>query len=28
VVFGLVAHCFVQRAIGKLNWRDALNVKE
>jgi len=28
VVFGLAAHCFVQRAIGKLNWREALNVKE
>jgi len=28
VVFGLGAHCFVQRAIGKLNWREALNVKE
>ena len=28
VVFGLVAHLFVQRAIHKMNWLDALKVQE
>lgn len=28
VIFGLVAHFFVQRAINRMNWREALNVKE
>lgn len=28
VVFGLAAHAFVQRSIGRMNWREALNVKE
>jgi putative ABC transport system permease protein len=28
VVFGLVAHQLVQRAIDRLEWREALNVKE
>ncbi|MGE3405644.1 MAG: ABC transporter permease [Pirellulales bacterium] len=28
LVFGLIAHLCVQRAINRLNWREALNVKE
>ncbi len=28
VVFGLVAHLFVQRAIHKMNWLDALKIQE
>ncbi|MCC7083627.1 MAG: ABC transporter permease [Pirellulales bacterium] len=28
IAFGLSAHVFVQREINKLDWRDALNVKE
>jgi putative ABC transport system permease protein len=28
IVFGLAAHLFVQREINKLDWREALNVKE
>jgi putative ABC transport system permease protein len=28
VIFGLLAHVFVQRAINQMNWREALNVKE
>lgn len=28
VLFGLIAHLVVQRAISRLDWRDALNVKE
>jgi putative ABC transport system permease protein len=28
VAFGLIAHVFVQRAIDRMNWREALNVKE
>ena len=28
VVFGLTAHLFVQRAIHKMNWLDALKVQE
>jgi hypothetical protein len=27
-LFGLAAHLFVQRDINKLDWREALNVKE
>lgn len=28
VVFGLLAHVFVQRAVSTMDWREALNVKE
>ncbi len=28
VLFGLTAHLFVQRAIHKMNWLDALKVQE
>jgi putative ABC transport system permease protein len=28
ILFGLAAHLFVQREINKLDWREALNVKE
>ncbi len=28
VIFGLVAHLFVQRAINKMNWLDALKIQE